>query len=529
MGLASARAYEQERLRAEALAQVDREEWLIETSRLYRELQNRERKIRRLVDANVLGICIWNLDGTIVEANDAFLRMLKYSREDVVSGGLRWTDLTPAEWRERDERGVTELRSTGTVQPFEKEFFRKDGNRVPVLIGGALFEDSGSEGVAFVLDQTERKRAQEAVRESERRLRSAIDGIPGFICTLASNGEVEDVNRQIVEYFGLPLEVLRNWATGGIIHPDDLPRLAERFPQSIAAGVPFETEHRARRFDGEYRWFDVRYVPIRDESGRIARWYVLMTDIEDRKRALARLQQMEADFAHMNRVSMMGELAAWLAHEITQPIGSARNNARAAQNFLKAQPLQLDEVREALACVVGDTDRARDIIDRIRTQMKKAPPRNERFDLSAAINEVIVLAQSVTDRNGVSVQTQLTDGLCPVAGDRVQLQQVLLNLMLNAAEVMGSVGVGARELLISAEQDPAGVLVAVRDSGPGIDPAHLERVFDAFYTTKPSGTGMGLSVCRSIVNAHGGRLWAEANQPRGAVFRFTWPGADVGL
>src|SRR5262249_46775647 len=295
-----------------------------ETSRLYRELQNRERKIRRLVDANVLGICIWNLDGAIVEANDAFLRMLKYSPEDVVSGRLRWTDLTPAEWRERDERGVTELRSAGTVQPFEKEFFRKDGSRVPVLIGGALFEDSGSEGGAFVLDQTERKRAEEAVRESERRLRSAIDGIPGFICTLAPNGEVEAINRQIVEYFGLPLEVLRNWATGGIVHPDDLPRLAERFAQSIVAGVPFETEHRARRFDGEYRWFDVRYVPIRDESGRIARWYVLMTDIEDRKRALARLQQMESDFAHMNRVSMMGELAAWLAHEITQPIGSAR-------------------------------------------------------------------------------------------------------------------------------------------------------------------------------------------------------------
>jgi signal transduction histidine kinase len=194
------------------------------------------------------------------------------------------------------------------------------------------------------------------------------------------------------------------------------------------------------------------------------------------------------------------------------------------------QPLDLREVQEALACVVDDTDRAADIIDRIRGQMKKAPPRRERFDLSAAISEVIELARSVTDRHGVSVKTRLADGVFPVEGDRVQLQQVLLNLVLNAAEAMSSVETGARELLISTEQtEPNGVLVAVRDSGPGINPTHLEQVFEAFYTTKPSGTGMGLSVCRSIINAHGGRLWAEANQPRGAVFWFTWPRADTGL
>jgi signal transduction histidine kinase len=319
------------------------------------------------------------------------------------------------------------------------------------------------------------------------------------------------------------LEELRNWGTNGIVHPDDLPGLVELFTKSIAAGVPFETEVRLRRFDGEYRWFDVRDVPIRDDSGRITRWYCILTDIEDRTHALARLQQMQSDFAHINRISMMGELAASLSHEITQPIASARNNARAAQNFLKMQPPDLAEVREALSCVVGDTDRARDIIDRIREQMKKAPARKERFDLNAAINEVIVLARSVSNRNGVSVQTRLADELFPVEGDRVQLQQVLLNLILNAAEAMGSVEVGARELLISTQQDQTSVLVAVCDSGPGIDPSHLERVFDAFYTTKPSGTGMGLSICRSIIDAHGGKLWAEANEPRGALFQFTLP------
>jgi C4-dicarboxylate-specific signal transduction histidine kinase len=253
----------------------------------------------------------------------------------------------------------------------------------------------------------------------------------------------------------------------------------------------------------------------------------LLFDMEDRAQTLARLEQTQSDFARMNRVSMMGELAASLAHEITQPIASARNNARAAQNFLDMQPQELGEVREALAGVVGDVDRAGGIIDRIREQMKKAPPRKDRFDLNAALNEVIVLARGAIIGNGVLVQTRLGDGLLPVEGDRVQLQQVVLNMVLNAVEAMDTVEPGARDLMISSEKARTGVLVAVRDTGPGIDPAHLERVFEAFYTTKSGGVGMGLAICRSIIDAHGGRLWAAANEPRGAVFQFTLPGADL--
>jgi signal transduction histidine kinase len=293
----------------------------------------------------------------------------------------------------------------------------------------------------------------------------------------------------------------------------------------------FTAEFRILLPDGTVKYLEGTSHHVFSPLGALVEVFTTTVDVTQRRRAQdehEKLRQLESDFAHINRVSMMGELAASLSHEITQPIASARNNARAAENFLNMQPLDLGEVREALACVVGDTDRARDIIDRIREQMKKAPPRKKRFDLSAAINEVIVLARSVTNRNGVSVRTQLADGLFPVEGDRVQLQQVLLNLILNAAEAMGSVQVGARELLISTKQDQTGVLVAVRDSGPGIDPAHLERVFDAFYPTKSSGTGMGLSICRSIITAHGGRLWADANEPRGAVFQFTLPNASAG-
>jgi PAS domain S-box-containing protein len=369
----------------------------LENTRLYRDLEDREAKIRRLVDANIIGIFVADVEGRIVEANDAFLRIVGYDREDVASGRVSRSALTPPEWHERDTRTMAELRSTGTVQPFEKEYIRKDGGRVPVLIGAALFQEGGNVAVAFVLDLTERKQAEEALRT------------------------------------------------------------------------------------------------------------------------------LEADFARMNRVSMMGELAASLTHEITQPIASARNNARAAQNFLDTQPPHLGKVREALNSIVGNVDRAGDIIDRIREQVKKTPPRKEDFDLNAPIDEVMVLARSVVIRNGVSVQTRLADGLLPIHGDRVQLQQVILNLILNAVEAMGSVEAGPRELLISTEQDHAGVLVAVRDTGPGIGSTHLERVFEAFYTTKPSGVGMGLFICRSIIDAHGGRLWAEANDPRGASFRFTLP------
>src|SRR5262245_28672530 len=287
-------------------------------------------------------------------------------------------------------------------QPFRDFVYLAAGDGGPPMYvkasGKPVFDSNGEfhgyRGTGT--DATAIIHAEQALRESERRLRSAIDGIPGLVGVLAPNGDVEAVNRQILEYCGQSLEELKNWGTNGTVHPEDLPHVAEVFTKSIAAGIPYQIEQRLRRFDGEYRWFDNRGIPIRDDSGRIVRWYVLLTDVEDRTRATSRLQQMQADFAHMNRVSTMGELAASLSNEITQPIASARNNARAAQNFLDTEPPDLGEVKEALAGVVGDADRARDIIDRIREHIRKAPPRKERFDLNAAINEVIGLARSVT-------------------------------------------------------------------------------------------------------------------------------------
>jgi PAS domain S-box-containing protein len=270
--------------------------------------------------------------------------------------------------------------------------------------------------------------------------------------------------------------------------------------------------------------------PVFDVNGEFRGYRGTGTDVT----AIIRAQQVEeslrtaqAELTHVGRVATLGQLTASIAHEVTQPIGSARNNARAALNFLDRQSPNLGEVKEALECVVADADRAGHIVGRIRDHIKKAPPRRECFDLNEAIDEVLILARSAITENEVSVQTSFAEGPLAVHGDRVQLQQVVLNLALNAVEAMACVEARARQLLISTEQNRADeVLVAIRDSGPGIEPDHRERVFEAFYTTKSNGVGMGLSICRSIIGAQGGRLWADANEPRGAVFRFTLPNAE---
>jgi C4-dicarboxylate-specific signal transduction histidine kinase len=234
------------------------------------------------------------------------------------------------------------------------------------------------------------------------------------------------------------------------------------------------------------------------------------------------LQRTMAELTHLNRVATAGVLSASIAHEVNQPIAATATNAQSALRFLDGRPPNLEEVRLALADIITDSDRAGRIIGRIRDLIKKAPPHQDRLDINEAIREVIVLTHGEAMKTGVSVKTELAEGLSLIQGDRVQLQQVILNLIINAVEAMSGAGVGSRELLIrTCNAEPDGVHVAVRDSGPGLAPTNLERLFEAFYTTKPSGLGMGLSICRSIIEAHGGRLWATANVPQGAIFQFT--------
>ena len=305
-----------------------------------------------------------------------------------------------------------------------------------------------------------------------------------------------------------------------LVHSDDRNSTHAELVLVAAENTTRQFENRLRHKDGSFRWLSWTAVPDRD------RIYAVARDVTEIKAAEEELRSSRQELARVGRLMTIAALTASIAHEVKQPIAAASNNARAALNFLNAHPPDLGEVREAISCVVGDADRAAVIIDGIRDHVKKAPPRKDRFDLNEAIDEVFGLARGEITKSGLSVQKSLAAGLLPVYGDRVQLQQVVLNLILNAVEAMGLVDDRVRELSISTERDRDHILVAVRDSGPGIDPAHSERVFEAFYTTKSSGVGMGLSICRSIINAHGGRLWAEANEPRGAAFRFVLPGAE---
>ena len=357
----------------------------------YDDLQEREAKLRRLVDSNIIGILIGNPDGHVQEANEAFLRIVGYDQVDLAAGRLRRPELTPPEWHDRDARAVAEMRAVGTVQPFEKEYFRKDGSRVPVLIGGATLDGRGDTVVIFVLDLTERKRAK-------------------------------------------------------------------------------------------------------------------------------------AELAHANRVATMGQLTASIAHEVNQPIAALLTNAETAVRWLARQPPNLEKAKLSIERAIGDGKRTADIVSRIRNFSKNAPVRREGVQVNEAILDIIGLARVPMSGSRVVAKMQLAEGLPSVFGDRVQLQQVILNLIMNAIEAISEVGEGPRELSIStskAESDS--VLVAVSDTGPGLSQGGPERIFEAFYTTKPGGLGIGLSICRSIVEAHGGRLWVTPNEPRAAVFSVMLP------
>jgi PAS domain S-box-containing protein len=628
-----------------------------ERKRAEEALRDREAKIRRLVDSNIIGIFFWDFDGRILEANDEFLRMVNYGREDLVSGRIRWAELTPPNWRERNNARIEQQKSSGRFEPFEKEFTRKDGSRVPVLIGGATFEEGGSQGVAFVLDLTERKCAEQALREREaqlaearRELRQMIDTIPIPVASYSPEARRDFVNAAWKQYTGLSDEAALGTEWSVVAHPDHIAAGEKMWRDAFASGEPWHTEERVRRADGQYRWFAIDRVAARDENGKIIKWYGTAYDIEDRKRAEQALRRSEAylaeaqrlshcgvtaykgttvfygseeiyriwgfdpaqgvpsrkavlqrihpddrdrlnaeveralgekkrystayrivlpdgtvkhlesigqpvfstngelvevvatqidvterkraeeayreaqlELAHANRVATMGHLTASITHEVNQPITAAVTYALAARRFLSAEPPNLHEVDDALSLIVKEGNRAGEVVGRIRALIKKEPARKDAVAINDAILEVIALTRTEAANNTVSVRTELTEGLPPARGDRVQLQQVLLNLIINAIEAMHDVGEEERELLISSRNEPDGVSVEVRDSGPGFAAADIHRVFEAFYSTKPSGLGLGLSICRSIIEAHNGRLWASPNVPRGAIFGFTAP------
>jgi PAS domain S-box-containing protein len=745
---------------------------------LYRHLREREGKVRRLVEANVIGIFTWHTDGRVFEANEEFLRIIGHSREDLNSGRLRWSDFTLPEWRERDARVMDELKDGATAQAQERELLGKDGSRVPVLTGGTLFYGSPDEGVAFVVDLTERKRAEQAVREREREAGLIVDSIPGLVALLAPTGDIELVNRQVFEYFGQTLEELRQWATNDTIHFEDRPSVIEVFSRALASGRPYEIVQRFRRSDGVYRWFTNRgfpvrgsdgYVvrwcvlltdiddlkraedairgsernlaliintipalawsarldgsadffnqhyldfiglaaeqargwgwtaavhpddldvlaatwqrimasqapgeiearlrrcdgvyrwflfranPLRDEAGTIVKWYGVNTDIEDRRRAevelrraydsfadaqrlsqtgsfitdlvgddhnwseeafrifefepgskvsvqrirdiihpddlssfesvIARgmtgenvtfafrivtatgavkhvrgvahvvehvaghplfvgalqdvtdsrlaeeaLDRARSELAHVSRVTAVSAFTASIAHEVNQPLSGIITNAGTCLRMLAADPPDVDGARETAKRTLRDGNRASDVIARLRTLYSRRELTLEPLDINETTREVLALSLTELQRNHIVVRSEFAADLPGVTGDRIQLQQVILNLLRNASDAMMSVHDRPRHLVIATRgEGNTRVRVTVRDVGVGLDAQSMNKLFDAFFTTKSDGMGIGLSVSRSIIERHHGRLWAEANDGPGATFAFAIPAAS---
>jgi PAS domain S-box-containing protein len=368
----------------------------------------------------------------------------------------------------------------------------------------------------------ERQRAEEDVRRSEDQLRLAIDTIPQQIWSGPPDGSLDFCNAQWLSYMGLTQEEAQGQGWRAMLHPDDRERVLTAWAESVAKGTPYEQEERHRRADGQYRWFLSRGVPLKDAEGHITRWYGTNTDIEERRGAEEALFEAQDKLARVSRIQVMAELAAAIGHEINQPLTAIVTNANFCLRQLKGSTPSHDELRGAIMEIVDDGTRASSVLSRIRDLLVHRTPGRVPLDINLIIRDVTAIVRNELNRSRISLRTELAPDLPPVPGDPVQLQQVLINLVMNAIEALRTSPQSPRKLLIRSVRKTGEVLVQIQDSGPGIKSAEANRIFEPFFTTKPEGTGMGLSICNSIVESHGGRLRTVPNSA-GALFEFTLP------
>ena len=349
----------------------------------------------------------------------------------------------------------------------------------------------------------------------EQRFHEAIETMPTMAFIARSDGYCTFVNRGWVQFTGLSVAQTAGSGWQTALHPDDLSRVAENWRASLASGKVLENEIRIRRVgDGAYHWFIIRAAPLRDKRGRILKWYGAATDIDDRQRA----EQLQADLAHISRTNTMGELIASISHELAQPIMASTVNAKASLRWLQHEPPDLTRVREGTERIIEAGTVASEIIGRLQLSYKKASTNLELVAMNEVVCEMAGMLKSEARRRGVSIRTDLIDDLPMTLADRVQLQQVLMNLMWNGIEVMSKTG---GVLSVNSQLGAGGeIQISINDTGPGLPPGKADQLFEAFFTTKPQGSGMGLSISKSIVEAHGGRIWATANEGRGATFYF---------
>ena len=623
----------------------------LERKRAEEALRQSERQFRLLVET--IPALVWRgrPDGELDYLNQKAVEYLGHTAESLSNG--RWIELVHPDHRDATVRRWLQSATTGSSYDDIYPLRRADGQYRWIQSVGEPFRDTDgriAHWYGLIIDIEDRTRAEEALRESGRESQLIVDTIPGLVATLTPAGEVDVVNDQLIEYCGQGLEAMKQWGTNGTVHADDLPRVAHAFTQAVTSGEPYDFEARIRRFDGVYRWFQVRGLPLRHTSEHIVRWYVLLTDIDERKKTEVALTRSEAflmegqhlarvgnfawrvatneiiwseqlyriyeleigvpvtfelirtrvhpedltllekmveqarhggddfewqyrllmpdrsikylhavvhatrdalgqleyiaavqdvtarrlseealdrarsELAHVARVMSLGALTASIAHEVSQPLSGIITNASTCLRMLDSNPPNLDGARETARRTIRDGNRASDVIRWLRALFTKKEFTLESLDLNEVTREVSTLSLSDLRRNQVALRSELADNLPTITGDRIQLQQVILNLLRNATDAMVDVHDRPRQVLIKTErEDGDRVRLTVRDVGVGIPPASMDSLFDAFYTTKSDGMGIGLFVSRSIVEKHQGRLWAQSNDGPGATFSFSIP------
>jgi PAS domain S-box-containing protein len=501
----------------------------VERKQAEEKLRESEERFRTVAESASDAIITIDEESRILFVNRATEKIFGHAGPSLVGQSL--TMLMPDYLRRVHSAGVKRYVETGrrhiSWESVELPGLHKEGHEILLELSFGEFVREGKRYFTGVVrDITKRKQAEERLRESERSLRLLTEAIPQLIWSATPNGAMDYCNRQLLEYTGKTLDEMHGDGWVNFLHPEDAGHITESWRTTVKTGKPFEVECRLRRADGLFRWTVSRGMPLRDGDGAIIRWYGTCTDMDDWKRAEGALRETQGELAHLNRVMTVGELTSSIAHEINQPLAAIIMNGNAALRWLALDPPDVARAHASAEAIIRDGDRASQVISRIRAMLKKAPSAKSTLDVGELIREVIALMRHEVTRNKVILRTDLEPDLPHVSGDRIQLQQVMINLTVNAVDAMRVVKGGRRELLIAAVKESGGVRVTVSDTGGGFDPEYAERLFDAFYTTKSEGMGMGLAISRSIVEAHGGRLWAEPSARGGATFHFTLSGGE---
>jgi PAS domain S-box-containing protein len=484
-------------------------------------LRASELNLRRLVDSIPAMVTTMTPEGDTEMVNEQLVAYTGQTFEELKN----WQEKLHPEDRARVAEGWRRAHKTGHPHDGNERIRRADGVYRWFHARGLPMRDADGRIMRWCIlltDIEDQINAEEALRSSERELSLIIETIPALVWSAAPGGELTYVNRRVLEYTGTTLETLAKDGWTNFLHPDDFEPTVSAWSHSVATGEQHEIQYRLRRWDGEFRWFHVLGQPAHDSAGQVTRWYGLLIDINDRKNIEEALRRTETQLSRAAQIATVGELAASIAHEVNQPLAAVVANGHACLRWLSAQPPSLAKAHQAAERIVRDGKEAGEVVRRIRALFKRADLEKVALELNGIIREVLGLLHNETVKRRVMVETDLEKDFTLVAGDRVQLQQLALNLLLNGIEAMDPVLDRPKKLFVrSRRQSPDSVLVEIRDCGVGLkDP---DKIFEAFFTTKENGMGMGLAICRSIVEAHNGRLWAQSGEGAGTTFSFTLP------